>query len=229
VLRVARFATRYQFDIAEDTMVLMKKLVDDGELTHLTAERVWSEFEKAMAEDNPSSFFWSLSKCGAKQLLFAELGNSLISTGFYLRQAALLELPIVQRMMIIFSGIPVDDAKIILDRLKAPSEIFRLSRKMRLISELAMANDVSPEQVFDTLRAVDAFGNTSDMKTVMFTLMTCHGARRNDLCDILFAIKGTRDITFASLSTEQRNELSGKNIGNAINDLRLEKIGELFR
>ena len=48
VLRVARFAARYNFDVAPETMELMKKLVASGELDHLTPERVWAELEKAV-------------------------------------------------------------------------------------------------------------------------------------------------------------------------------------
>lgn len=228
LLRTARFAARYGFAVDAGTVNLMKKLVDDGELNHLTAERVWSEFEKAMSEDSPSVFFWTLDMCGAKELLFPELGNSLISTGYHLKQAALLELPTIQRMMIIFSGIEVDEAKTLLTRLKAPTDVFQLSRKMRLLGELATNRSASAEDVLETLQSVDAFGNTGDMKTIMFTLLTCRGANKDNIGDILSVSKDARNVTFASLTPEQRKTLTGKDIGNAINELRLEKIKELF-
>ncbi len=51
VLRVARFAARFHhlgFSIAEETLKLMAELTEQGELAHLTAERVWIETEKAL-------------------------------------------------------------------------------------------------------------------------------------------------------------------------------------
>src|SRR3989304_5899729 len=46
ILRVARFAARFGFRIADETMTLMKSMVDSGEADHLVAERVWQEFGK---------------------------------------------------------------------------------------------------------------------------------------------------------------------------------------
>jgi len=46
VLRTARFYGRYYdlgFTIAEDTLTLMRQLVNSGELAHLSAERIWQE------------------------------------------------------------------------------------------------------------------------------------------------------------------------------------------
>lgn len=52
VLRVARFAARFApqgFVIAPETLELMSAITQQGELAHLTAERVWKETEKASA------------------------------------------------------------------------------------------------------------------------------------------------------------------------------------
>ena len=49
VLRVARFAARYAhlgFRIAEETMTLMREMVEDGEVDHLVPERVWQELSQ---------------------------------------------------------------------------------------------------------------------------------------------------------------------------------------
>src|SRR5436305_360078 len=43
VLRVARFAARFDFTVAPQTRTLMRKLVASGELAALPAERVWQE------------------------------------------------------------------------------------------------------------------------------------------------------------------------------------------
>src|SRR5499426_623012 len=43
ILRVARFAARFGFRIAPETLELMRKMVDSGEADALVAERVWQE------------------------------------------------------------------------------------------------------------------------------------------------------------------------------------------
>ncbi|HDR1334592.1 TPA: multifunctional CCA addition/repair protein [Pasteurella multocida] len=76
VLRVARFAARYHalgFTIASETRELMQQLSQSGELSNLTAERVWLETEKALLEPHPEVYFQTLQEVGALQVLFPEL------------------------------------------------------------------------------------------------------------------------------------------------------------
>ncbi|OOF50985.1 multifunctional CCA tRNA nucleotidyl transferase/2'3'-cyclic phosphodiesterase/2'nucleotidase/phosphatase [Rodentibacter genomosp. 1] len=76
VLRVARFAARFHqlgFKIAPETLRLMKNLTQSGELSHLTAERVWLETEKALNEKHPEIYFDVLHQIDALTILFPEL------------------------------------------------------------------------------------------------------------------------------------------------------------
>jgi tRNA nucleotidyltransferase (CCA-adding enzyme) len=76
VLRVARFLARYTsmgFSIAPETMALMQELAAGDELEHLTAERVWQEFQRALSEASPEAFLIALNQCNALTLLFPEL------------------------------------------------------------------------------------------------------------------------------------------------------------
>lgn len=76
VLRVARFAARFAhlgFTIAPETAALMRQMTDSGELSALTAERVWKETEKALQSDNPQVYFQVLRDCHALQVLFPEI------------------------------------------------------------------------------------------------------------------------------------------------------------
>lgn len=76
VLRVARFAARYQhlgFNLAEETLELMKHITDTGELDHLVAERVCQESSRALGEESPQIFFELLRKVGALKVLFPEI------------------------------------------------------------------------------------------------------------------------------------------------------------
>ncbi|WP_034917090.1 multifunctional CCA addition/repair protein [Erwinia sp. 9145] len=78
VLRVARFAARFahlDFTIAPETLTLMQSMAASGELSALTAERVWKETEKALQTPSPQVYFQVLRDCGALAVLFPELDN----------------------------------------------------------------------------------------------------------------------------------------------------------
>ena len=68
VYRVARFASKLQFEVSEDTITMMASMKD--ELKSLPAERVYTEFSKALLSDNPSKFFDILKKCNVLNVHF---------------------------------------------------------------------------------------------------------------------------------------------------------------
>ena len=73
VLRVARFCSRFNFEVHPSTMRLMCDLVREGEVSHLVPERVWIEFEKALMEEHPCNFFRILDECDALNLIMPEI------------------------------------------------------------------------------------------------------------------------------------------------------------
>ena len=76
VLRVARFYARFYplgFRVAEETKQLMRELVTQGEMQHLTAERVWQETSRALLEQTPAAYFELLHEVGALAVLMPQL------------------------------------------------------------------------------------------------------------------------------------------------------------
>ena len=73
VLRVARFAARFGYAVAPETLALMQEIVAAGELEQLVAERVWAEIERALGERAPPRFFEVLRECGALARVLPEL------------------------------------------------------------------------------------------------------------------------------------------------------------
>jgi tRNA nucleotidyltransferase (CCA-adding enzyme) len=74
ILRLARFAARFaDFSVAEETMALMRQMVEDGEVDHLVPERVWQELAKGLMSSKPSRMFEVLRECGALKVLLPEL------------------------------------------------------------------------------------------------------------------------------------------------------------
>jgi len=76
VLRVARFAARYAalgFRVAPETLELMRRLSQSGELQALTPERSWKEIARALMEPSPEVFIEVLRDCGALRELLPEV------------------------------------------------------------------------------------------------------------------------------------------------------------
>jgi tRNA nucleotidyltransferase (CCA-adding enzyme) len=76
VLRVSRFMARLQplgFELAPETRVLMQKMVKNGELENLVAERVWQEWQQSLQESNPTAFVTTLRSCGALRVILPEV------------------------------------------------------------------------------------------------------------------------------------------------------------
>ncbi|TLY88556.1 MAG: multifunctional CCA addition/repair protein [Gammaproteobacteria bacterium] len=76
ILRVARFAARYAdlgFRVADETVRLMQRMTQAGEVSALVAERVWQETERALGESRPEVFFETLRACGALAVIFPEI------------------------------------------------------------------------------------------------------------------------------------------------------------
>jgi tRNA nucleotidyltransferase (CCA-adding enzyme) len=70
ILRVARFAARFGFRVADETLELMKNMVASGEADYLVPERVWQEFSRGLAEPRPELMFEVLDRCGLSEKLF---------------------------------------------------------------------------------------------------------------------------------------------------------------
>ena len=115
VLRVARFAARYAplgFQVADETLALMRELAESGELQALTAERSWKEISRALMEPRPDVFIRVLRDCGALAELLPEVNclfgvpqpeahHPEVDTGEHvllvLQQAAEMKLPLPAR------------------------------------------------------------------------------------------------------------------------------------
>jgi len=80
VLRAARFAAKlggHGFRIAHATHRLMCEMAARGDMSHLTAERLWREMTKAMGTTRPWRFFEVLNRCGALPRLLPPLATAM--------------------------------------------------------------------------------------------------------------------------------------------------------
>ena len=76
ILRAARFMARFSelgFQIAPQTLELMRSMSASGELSHLVTERVWQELAGALKAKTPSAFLQTLKACHALQHVLPEV------------------------------------------------------------------------------------------------------------------------------------------------------------
>ena len=69
--RAARFASKFNFNIDNNTIKMMNQL--KGELKYLSAERVFDEFRKALNTNYPQKFFDSLKQADILDVHFIEI------------------------------------------------------------------------------------------------------------------------------------------------------------
>ncbi len=76
ILRLARFAARFKdFSVAPETQLLMRQMVQDGEVDALVPERVWQELARGLMERQPSRMFTVLRDGGALARLLPEVNR----------------------------------------------------------------------------------------------------------------------------------------------------------
>lgn len=73
VIRLARFAAQLNFKISEETMNICKDMVKSGMIKHLTAERIWKEFEKALHTNNFANFIEVMNVTNAMDVIIPEI------------------------------------------------------------------------------------------------------------------------------------------------------------
>ena len=159
VLRVARFAARFPFAIASETMALMREIVRAGEVDALVPERVWQEFAKGLAEATPARMFEVLDECGALGRVLPEWTKIDSATSLAaLKEAARSAQPLVVRFAVLFASAPVDAAESAAERLRAPADCRDLALLLAAQNEtLAQGATLRADALVALFHAVDAW------------------------------------------------------------------------
>lgn len=163
VFRVARFAASLpDFEIAPETRNMMVAMT--GELSTLSAERVWAEYAKAMRGLSPFRFFETLSEVGALDPWFSDLKT--LSVVGLVRERKLRHLNAVAAIGWFHDEETVNK---FCRRLKVPGKIFRLIREVsRHGQALCELQQKTPEDVLlvllqsHAMRPGDAFARLVD-------------------------------------------------------------------
>jgi len=148
ILRVARFAARFGFRVADETMQLMKNIVASGEAEYLVPERVWQEFSQGLGEAHPERMFQVLEACGLRERLLPELET----------QPANLSGSLAVRFALLACALAEDEVNTLCRRLRAPNEVRELALLVcRNRERLRAASTATPADLLELLKRTDAF------------------------------------------------------------------------
>ncbi|MDH1100767.1 multifunctional CCA tRNA nucleotidyl transferase/2'3'-cyclic phosphodiesterase/2'nucleotidase/phosphatase [Pseudomonas mosselii] len=160
VLRVARFAARYAplgFEVADETLALMRQIAESGELQALTAERSWKEIERALMENEPQVFVEVLRSCGALKELMPELEHG-TDTLTALHQAARHQQSLPVRWACLLRGLESTAIKALNQRFKVPRECQELAVLVGEFAEQAdQALALEPTSLLEMLQKFDVY------------------------------------------------------------------------
>jgi tRNA nucleotidyltransferase (CCA-adding enzyme) len=159
VLRIARFWARFAhlgFQVADETLALLAQMVASGELQHLTPERVWKEWEKALATQAPDKFLQLLVTLNAEQQVFPELQITQ-QVLQHQRQVSALTKDTILRFASLFISQPQRfDVADFCRRLAVPNrykEAAQLAQAQQVL--LLQTDTISSEQYFNLLGELD--------------------------------------------------------------------------
>jgi tRNA nucleotidyltransferase/poly(A) polymerase len=232
VLRTCRFAARYNFEVAEDTVDLMRDIVGNGEMNALPMERVYAEFEKAMMEDHPRKFFDYMNASDAFELYFDELCDwDNAGLDFAVNLNATLE----ERVSLLVAGFNPSETHAMLSRIKAPNHLIDTavwsSNLEFMVVELVYDFDsvtADAKRVWETLNRFNAWKQFEKLQRIAHVHLYWGNPITFEAVRIIMeAVIAGSKVGFDDLDPKTRDKLVGKEIGEAISQRRLEVLEEL--
>ena len=201
LLRLARFAARFSgFEIAEETWVLAKTLVESGEVDALVPERVWQELHKALGYEAPWRFFEVMAGVGALEKVLPQITlNDEVKAA--LQQAIHDELGVMGSFAVLLGH--TDQAVELSEYIRAPSDYRDVARlTVNSLYHVALASSATATDRLDWLGYCDAFRRPARFAQLLRCiacyrpidqkqwLQWCHDAKQVDAASIAKAHSG---------------------------------------
>ncbi|WP_417656960.1 CCA tRNA nucleotidyltransferase [Pseudidiomarina aestuarii] len=230
VLRVARFNARFHelgFTIAPDTKALLKEIAVRGELTTISAERVWRETELALSSSSPAVYFEVLNEVHALTPWFAELGDVIDSALERLRRCSAVINDSQIRCAALFSVLSEVAGKTICARLKTPNRVQQLTRAAIQTASF-WDKQWSPDSILEVISKIDGWRQPERVEA-MLPIWSAQGMTSTYVSTIQDCFAAAREVSIQSLSQETNvDQLQGPAIGAAIQAARLAAIQVAF-
>jgi tRNA nucleotidyltransferase (CCA-adding enzyme) len=166
ILRVARFAARFDFSVHESTSDLMRKMVESGEADYLVPERAWQEFSKGLMEEHPQRMFEVLEACGLRARLLPELET----------QPEMMSGPLAVRFALLCWALAEDEVETLCRRLRVPNDVRELALLVSRNRD-RLQNARRPEELLEVLKKTDALRRPERFAHLLEAARLCaHGA-----------------------------------------------------
>ena len=163
ILRVARFAARYDFQVADSTLQLMHTMTSNGEVDALVAERVWQELSRALTEAHPARFFEVLHQTQALAKILSPLAqlkqHKLLwdQTMTALSVAALQKRPVSMSYALMCAYLPIPLDKLHLG-LRVPKDCADAANVLQAVHPILLdAEPLQAETVLNVFQRCDAW------------------------------------------------------------------------
>jgi len=230
ILRIARFAARYGFTIAIETFDMIKWMVRDGELDHVTKERVFAEFSKALMEDRPDIFFNVLRAARANKVLWPEIGDDFHMTQHQLSCAAVLLLPFHQRLAVLFLNSRWDATQHVLDNMLASTSQKKFVMKFHMVRDVIekqpsiMEITTKTEMLMKMFVDIDMARSPKELLSEIAMLLLCvdDTVHLGEVAGIVKAGHVYNSVSFASLAID--HGLKGAEIKDALTNIRYNRV-----
>ncbi|MBK6981691.1 MAG: multifunctional CCA tRNA nucleotidyl transferase/2'3'-cyclic phosphodiesterase/2'nucleotidase/phosphatase [Betaproteobacteria bacterium] len=229
ILRVARFAARFGFAVAAETMELMRGMVRSGEVDHLVPERVWQEIARGLQEPQPGRMIAVLRECGALARTLPEVDalaerddGALLAA----RLGASLAYGLPVRFACLTIGLPPEAVAALCERIGAPGDLRDLAvlaARERAAVEGAAA--LGAQALLALLERTDAFRRPERLERLMDVCeadLRSRGLARKVPRDRLVAAReAARGIDAAAIARAHPQSVPA-----AIHDARAARIAE---
>ncbi|CAM2945727.1 multifunctional tRNA nucleotidy [Legionella steigerwaltii] len=219
LIRTARFAACLGFQVAAETMTLMKQMVDEGKVSELSNERIWKELERALMGPHPENFFDVLKQCGADCILFPYLKIS--GAGIKaLQQSATYKDSAPVRFAVLMHDLSKEEIIKFCKQFNVPNQYRDLALLINQnLAQFRCVPKLDAEGLLDLLMNIGAFYSKERLNECLhiFELCTQEPTYVEQVRNVFQAAKSINTKEFAS-------KYVGHEITNKIKTARLEAI-----
>ena len=241
VLRVARFYSRYYdlgFMIADETLLLMRELVQSGELTHLSSERVWQESSRSMMQVSPHIYWQTLFDIGALDDYFAPVHHAwqdiaikeTVQSALYF--AGQMQLNLSQRWALLIMSLYKFDNDSSTDQQTALKQVSAIGNVVKVpkihtqfaklfiqqAAKLNKINELSASDKIDLIQACSAHKDPSMLSQLLVTSNVWQLAQQHR--QMMLALNSFHAIGMDNIDSK----LNGAAISTALRQARIEHL-----
>lgn len=219
-LRIARFKARYDFEVADDTIELIKEMKANGEFQHLKSERVLEELKKGMKENDPGimlSFIREHEICDWLRFTNRTFDIALED----LKTAKMFSFNETEKLMIFFYNSFLTKEDMI--EFTFPKVVFDTIQKMRNVRKNL---DASPSDILDSLKFSGMLNASKSFSNVfnVLKIVTRDPVFVNDLERVINAVNAVK---FKDMQGEFKG-LSGQEINKIVRQKHINAIESML-